>query len=472
MERAVKIGKVRWKNAAQSSAIKIGVGLEKLDRNLYDPRRCYDDLEQLGAKWVRIQSGWCRTEKEKGCYDFSWLDEIVDSLIARGMTPWMCLCYGNELYTPGANNAAGAVGRPPIHTEEERQGWDQYVTACVAHYQGRVDYFEIWNEPDGNWCWRPQAKAEEYRDFSLRTAKAIRRGNKDAKVLVNFCTGLDYLYRFLDFELAQEVDFVTYHRYSFAVEAGTQEYVAAIRDYAQALNPAIRVIQGETGAPSRNSTQGALKNADWTERKQAKYLLRKTVADLMADVDFTSYFSTVDIFENISNDYVNITEAYYGFFGLLGETFDGEGKPQGKYYRKDSFRAMQTLCSIFGEDVKKAPVPALFLPAHSMLIGGTEETPETASAPLYASGFIRENGASAFVYWKGCNVMTEEYQATVSLRFFGRQGNIRLIDLYTGDVYELNEEMIAREGKELVLNHLPIRDYPLMVTFGEFAEIE
>jgi hypothetical protein len=72
----VKIGRVRWKSAGESDAWRIGVGLEKLDRDLYDPEKCYDDLAAVGAKWVRIQSGWCRTEKVKGVYDFTWLDIV------------------------------------------------------------------------------------------------------------------------------------------------------------------------------------------------------------------------------------------------------------------------------------------------------------------------------------------------------------------------------------------------------------
>ncbi len=61
-----------------------------------------------------------RTEKEKGVYDFAWLDEIVDNLVKRVLRPWMCLCYGNPVYTEEAKEVFGAVGCPPIKTEEER----------------------------------------------------------------------------------------------------------------------------------------------------------------------------------------------------------------------------------------------------------------------------------------------------------------------------------------------------------------
>ena len=84
-----KIGEVKFKKSNEIKTSRIGLGMEKLDRNLYDPAPCYDEMASTGVKWVRLQSGWCRTESKKGEYDFVWLDEIVENLIRRGMTPWM-----------------------------------------------------------------------------------------------------------------------------------------------------------------------------------------------------------------------------------------------------------------------------------------------------------------------------------------------------------------------------------------------
>ena len=95
MERLIKIGEISQKNSKDIKFSKIGLGFEKLDRDAFDPSKCYDKISALGVKWARIQSGWAKTEKEKGVYDFSWLDTIVDSLIEHGLKPRMCLCYGN-----------------------------------------------------------------------------------------------------------------------------------------------------------------------------------------------------------------------------------------------------------------------------------------------------------------------------------------------------------------------------------------
>ena len=97
-----KIGTLRARCASEWSQSRLGIGFEKLDRAVFEPHRAYDKLEKVGIKWVRIQSGWARTEKEPGVYDFAWLDSIVDNFLKRGIYPWLCLCYGNSLYTEKA----------------------------------------------------------------------------------------------------------------------------------------------------------------------------------------------------------------------------------------------------------------------------------------------------------------------------------------------------------------------------------
>ena len=100
MERMKKIGTLPLRSAAQVGPSRIGIGFEKLDRKVFEPEKAYDLVAASGVHYVRLQSGWQRTETEKGKYDFAWLDDIVDQIIARGMEPWIDLCYGNELYTP------------------------------------------------------------------------------------------------------------------------------------------------------------------------------------------------------------------------------------------------------------------------------------------------------------------------------------------------------------------------------------
>ena len=216
MERMQKIGTLPLRSAAQVGPSRIGIGFEKLDRKVFEPEKAYDLVAATGVHYVRLQSGWQRTETEKGKYDFAWLDDIVDQIIVRGMEPWIDLCYGNELYTPMAKEYFGAVGCAPIATEEEREGWRRYVKAVVTRYRGKVKWYEIWNEPDGQWCWKTGVSPEEYGDFALATARAIHEVDPEAKAIAGvLCyVNLPYLKRMLDRGVAAEADAVSFHRYN------------------------------------------------------------------------------------------------------------------------------------------------------------------------------------------------------------------------------------------------------------------
>ena len=45
---------------------------------------------------------------------------------------------------------------------------------------------------------------------------------------------------------------------------------------------------------------------------------------------------------------------------------------------------------------------------------------------------------------------------------------MELIDLVDGTVYEIPENQIEEDGPYRKLLHLPLRDYPLLLTFGDF----
>ena len=154
MERLICDGKIKFKASSEILFSRIGIGFEKLDRAVFDPEKAYDMVSKIGIKKIRLQSGWQRTETEKGVYDFSWLDGIVKNLVDRGMEPWLCLCYGNPLYTPLAKEVFGAVGCPPISTEEEYTAWLRYVSAVGEHYKGVISIYEICNVPDCGYSWK------------------------------------------------------------------------------------------------------------------------------------------------------------------------------------------------------------------------------------------------------------------------------------------------------------------------------
>ena len=83
MERLKLAAKIKAKKSIDIEKSKIGLGFEKLDRDVFDPEKAYDYVGKLGVKWIRLQSGWQRTERQKGIYDFEWLDKVVDNIMTR-----------------------------------------------------------------------------------------------------------------------------------------------------------------------------------------------------------------------------------------------------------------------------------------------------------------------------------------------------------------------------------------------------
>ena len=467
MERLIRTGRLTPRRGAGHP--RLGIGLEKLDRNVFDPRPAYDPIAALGVRYVRLQSGWQRTEREKGVYDFAWLDGIVDALISRGLEPWLCLCYGNPLYTPDAARYFGAVGVPPIRTEEEKEGWRAYVDAVARRYAGRIRWYEVWNEPDGQWCWKHGVSAAEYARFADDTARAVRAADAGAKVAVGAVSriSLPYIAEMLENGAAAHADAVSFHRYNTDERPAPAEF-AALRALLDRYDPALGIIQGESGGQSDSRGAGALNGAAWTEERQAKYLLRHRVLDLRSGVLFTSHFTSVDMIEalnGLTGDRASWLD--YGYFGVLKADFDENGYASGTYTPKRSYGALRNLAAAFPGDERPAAAPAVFRTLPSKRVLGTDDD----GTDLMTAGFVRPNGAAALAYWKSSRLMTDSYEGTVSLELARERRPIRLIDLMNGAVYALPEAMLERDGGAVTLvRNLPLTDAPLLLTFGAFTD--
>ena len=472
MIRLKKVGQIEPKKSIDINKSRIGLGFEKLDRDVFDPEKAYPFVAQTGAKWARLQSGWQRTEKEKGVYDFAWLDSIVDNMLKIGLEPWLCLCYGNALYSPQAAEHFGAVGCPPIFTEEEKEGWKNYVTATVEHFKGRIHYYEVWNEPDGEWGWKHGPDPVELGEFNKVTAQLCKAADPTCEV-IGFCTCRTQRFNFLE-ELCKTgacdyLDGISYHCYKIH-DQQFEDVFNFYDDLRQRYNPKLKIFQGESGTQSRHDGNGALKKAHWTEEKQAKFLLRHLIIDLACGVEFTSYFSCMDMIEAL-NGKVGDVNSYldYGYFGVVGADFDENGRATGEYTPKPSFKALQNLCSVFHDDYEQYPFPYESVVEHSLWVWG----PDYDFNDARSYSFRKPNGSRALCYWNSdSNILTQTYDGSISLRLpVHKAKDLHLADLLTGEIYEIPETMMTPEGKGFViLNHLPIRDYPLLLTIGDFFE--
>ena len=68
--------------------------------------------------------------------------------------------------------------------------------------------------------------------------------------------------------------------------------------------------------------------------------------------------------------------------------------------------------------------------------------------------------------------MRETYDGTVSFQLAGEKDAPRLVDLMTGDVYQVPETLVKRDnlGEIVELVNLPLTDSPLLLMFGDFDD--
>ena len=468
MERLMKKGQIVPKKSVDIRHSKIGLGFEKLDRDVFDPNKAYPFVAESGAKWARLQSGWQRTEKEKGVYDFSWLDDIVDHMLQIGVEPWLCLCYGNQLYTERAKEVFGAVGCAPIFSEEEKTAWENYVKATVTHFKGRIHYYEVWNEPDGVWCWKHGPNPVELGAFTIATANACKAADPSCEVIgyVTCCHDKNFLDQLNATGVCEALDGMSYHCYAVQDQQFVDTY-EIYNEIRKEQKPELKIFQGESGTQSRSDGCGALARGAWTPLKQAKFLLRHLIVDIACEVELTSYFSCMDMIEALNGTVGNVNSYLdYGYFGVVGADFDAEGRSTGEYTPKLSYRALQNLTSIFCNDytVAEWPIESVVLYSERLM----ENDYDFAKARKY--GFEKPNGSFGLCYWVSKNILSETYEGTVSFKINKQKitGEVRLTDLLTGEIYELPEKMMKEEGEDILFANLPITDAPLLLTVGDF----
>ena len=114
------------------------------------------------------------------------------------------------------------------------------------------------------------------------------------------------------------------------------------------------------------------------------------------------------------------------------------------------------------------PDRAVFDPRKAYDLGGCS---------LISGGFVRpENGAKAYACWFPADLMTTDFESTVTFEVAVKgliREKIRLVDPMDGSVYTVPDTVMksAANGHVLRFEHLPVRDYPLFLTFGDFVGV-
>ena len=209
-------------------------------------QRWWTRIFDSGIKWVRIgqyensseRTSWDWIEQTPGHYRATEdLDEAIRSLVENGVHIEIELQYSNPLYQgdpaarprrvilppPGIgqnDHPPNPIFNPPT-TREQIDAFLKYARFMVNRYKGKVEYWELWNEPDIGY-WQPQtktneelvAKAKSYGRLLSRVAAVVHQTDPQAKVISAGTASPDLIFdRAALAECARRVDVVAYHTY-------------------------------------------------------------------------------------------------------------------------------------------------------------------------------------------------------------------------------------------------------------------
>jgi xylan 1,4-beta-xylosidase len=353
-------------------------------------------------------------------YNFSYVDQIYDGLLANGVRPFVELSFMPKKLA--ARDILHAFWyKQNVSPPKDYAKWDDLITRFTEHLVQRYGieevatwYFEVWNEPNIDF-WAGDPKQPTYWELYDHTARAIKAVNSHLRVGGPASAQAAWADAFIKHcvEGGVPVDFVSSHVYGNDKSEdvlGTSEdiprnkmvcrAVKKVHDQIQAsARPQLPLIWSEFNASYMNepAVTDTVYMGPW---------LADTIRQCDGLVDVMSYWTFSDVFEEQGV----VKQPFYGGFGLLAE--DGIPKP--------AFAAFALLHNLGDE--------RLAIDSDSALVTR------------------KKDGSLVVAVWNYAPPEQAGASKTGTLRFKGarvRKASISRVDREHGDIHSLYEKMGA-----------------------------
>jgi xylan 1,4-beta-xylosidase len=280
------------------------------------------DLSQVkratGFTYVRAHGildddvGVFRLDKGKPVYNFSYVDQIYDGLLARGVKPYVELSF-----MPADLDSQPKAARPLFYRliaspPKSYVLWDGLIKAFAQHLVQRygIDevaswYFEVWNEPNIAF-WNGTPAQASYFTLYDHTARDLEAVSPRLRVGGPSTAANAWVPEFLAYthEHHVPVDFVSTHAYGDPCGA-----VATVHRQIQAsAYPHLPFILSEF-----NATIYTVPNM--LDSAYMGPYIAQVIQGCAGKVDMVSYWSFSDVFEEQGV----VQTPFYGGYGLIAE---------------------------------------------------------------------------------------------------------------------------------------------------------
>lgn len=269
-----------------------------------------------------------RDANGKIAYNFSYVDQIYDGLLDRGVKPFVELGFMPPELSSDPSKTHHFWYHPNVMPPKDYAEWDALIHAFVGHLIARygIDevsswYFEVWNEPNLDF-WGGAPEQPTYFTLYDHTARTLKAVNSRLRVGGPSTAQAAWVPEFLEHARTAKVpvDFVSTHVYGDDTAKDvfkTSENIPRAdmvcrsvdkvhREIAASPFPKLPLIFSEYNASFAN-----LPNV--TDSVYMGPWMANTIRECAGKVDIMSYWAFSDVFEEQGV----VRTPFYGGFGLI-----------------------------------------------------------------------------------------------------------------------------------------------------------
>jgi xylan 1,4-beta-xylosidase len=271
-----------------------------------------------------------QTANDASVYNFSYIDQIYDGLLANGVRPFVELSFMPKKMASDPNALHAFWYKQNVSPPKDYKLWDAMITAFAQHLIQRYGIaevsqwnFEVWNEPNLDF-WVGNPKQPTYFELYAHTAHALKAASPRLRVGGPATAQAAWVGDFLAYckQHNVPVDFASTHVYANDTALDvfhTQEMIPrdkmvcrAVRkvhdEIASSPFPAVPLILSEYNASYGNEP-------DVTDSIYMGPWLATTISQCDGLVQNMSYWTFSDVFEEQGV----VRTPFYGGFGLIAE---------------------------------------------------------------------------------------------------------------------------------------------------------
>lgn len=377
------------------------------------------------------------------------MDNVIDEFTKRKVQPFITLCSHSDAH----------FDYPPTYSEDKMNFWLNFVKALVERYCDRVHHWELWNEPNIAYFWKPKPNPGDYARLVKESSKIIKQVDPKAVILAGVIAGIDITYAKDIFAqgIAPYIDKFVFHPYGEIPEADVhliEQLKALIKRHGREIG----LWQGECGYPSTENTAGWYGSGPWGEKIQAKWILRRLLTDISIGAEVSCIYTlteqVAEIEDPVASDYGQ------GGINTKGLLRFGSWQPKPAYF------AYQNLTGIIDSSFIPTTQSAMFkivkIVDYGIFYGLRVEKVKVVE--------FSKLGDVLLAYWLTWRPQEIINPAKVNISL---EGSIRieepvLIDLLNGAVYDVN---YTTKNNKQEFQNIPLTDYPMILTSRKLVYI-